>query len=926
MKILKFFFTLFLFIPALVSARDWQSSADKFLGGIYYSVTGQTCSKADYNEYDFAVCNLNYRHLNYQAFQKETSSDFFEDLTNEVVFNSAASQIYEMNKCQADFFNLYESNLAEKTDLESRAFSQFEHVKKAVATSDKNIKSESSVLISEISTAPCADSTSCAPFAMEADERYAKKTSPIIDKLNILVRSIPMGNRPEMREYLVEASQKNLSEQQFKSGYNDVMKKLKLQADQSYSQIKEKTYPDPDGKGLVFKVRKNDEGAGEFRRSLISNGLVQNTLLQHNMEDRMKNGFMCRLHQSEAGRNIRFATEIAASFLVPYAAATLSLRAGLIAASTGSKIVRTTAVATEAFMPAVLFGTGFTEGLINSRDAFEACTPPEYLTSKKYDGCNAEKQMYEVKTEASIASCVLSVGMGIVLPVSAIKLATKSDEAIEVMEEIVVTAPVEKYGKVKVSTQEENLRFKEVAGSTRHQEGTLFVDTQNSMLKWLNDNLKDKGLVDALNNRHSLMLEESITELRKKYPELKLEKYSDYKGIRLSVTVPATKEAKLQKDLERITAQVDRKFQDELAGGNYLSVTGRAREERWFSTGVGGTSDLANIQARFPPGTSWKKIEETWTNIRSKRQALEAKFGNSPLMRKVNGEVSSKIPTSEVFELLRKNSDNSDLAAILNHRHGLSINAQDIELFRSYAKEADLFSPGLLVTERVSHNFDEASFGGVTLDFGGVGSLNAEATAEGLAQGFSLKRSVINIRQNEKNVTTYLDQVKEKTTVAVRDALARHGITAKITVSGDDMVVIPDKILSDNIKAEILQAQSKAQAELTKETGRNTNVRVSYFKDAIKETEDRAILAAEGEGIEKILRTRLEFKLTQRELKGLTLSTDMLGSTRGTGGVRLLTNNTLSSTQQALVQKEFEESVRIANLKYGSSFKLSEQQ
>lgn len=961
-------FTLFLGVGILahsprVQAQDWSERADRFFGGLYYRITGQSCSEANYEEYNYAVCNLNYAHQNHENFRRYdggSNFEFFEQVTNEIVFNAAAKQVYDMNKCQAEFFDLYQKNPEEKKDLNDRAWAQFQAIKSTVRTHDQAIEQRSSQLVTEMNTFACADNTSCGSQALEAMDRHHKDTDPHIQKLNQLVRSVPMGNRPEMRKFLVEASQKNLSEAEFRNGYEKVMGELKAQADNSYSNIKARSYLDAN-KGLVFRVGKNDEGASDFRRSLIENGLVQNVLLQNNMEERMKDGLMCRLHRDySVGRNVRMGAEVAATFIVPYAAAALSLRAGLLAARAGSTVVRSSAMATEALMPAVLFGAGFGEGIINWRDVQEQCFPPEYLASKEFDTCNAEKQMYEVKAEASIASCVLSATLGIGLPVAGLrmgsKLARETAPAIDDIPEIVVTgtrarsrtqssqrrtssevAPlrlvtpeksssvteadiIQKYGTEALTTPAQNARFVELAQATNHKDGLLFVDTQNSMLKWLNDNLKDKSLVDALNNRHSLLLKESIEDLKARYPNLKIESYSDYKGIRFAVQGPPELEARLARDLQRATKKADEKFQKELQDYNLTSVTGDARDKPWFSTGVGDTADLANVQARFPPGTSWGDIQRTWRTVRGKRQALEARFGTSPLMRKVKGEVNASIPTAEVFEILRKNSDDELVAKILNHRHSMNLQPSDIQEFRQYAKDVDLFSPGLLVTSRVSHDYEGAIHGGLTLDFGGVGSLNAEATAEAMAQGFSLKRSVMMTRRNEKEVTAYLDKVKEQTELAVKEALEKRGISAQITVSGDDMVVIPSAPLSDEVKMEVLRAQSAAQIQLARETGQNTNVRISYFARGIPETTDRAILAAEGEGIEKILRNRLEFLLSPSELRALTFSMDMKGTTRGTGSVGLKTNTTLAPERQQLIIREFTEAVQEANKKFGSEF------
>ena len=481
---------------------------------------------------------------------------------------------------------------------------------------------------------------------------------------------------------------------------------------------------------------------------------------------------------------------------------------------------------------------------------------------------------------------------------------------------------VAQFGARQATTPEQNAAYIPRALRTNSEEGTVFLNSQNSFQKKLNDSLSDKTLVDAINARHSLIVQQEVERtLGKKYPGIRIEQYSDYKAIQQAIIVPGGKNERMMNDLRKVLDTADTKFMNEIQNGDFPSIPSNLRKEPWFSSGVGETADLANIQARFPPGTSWAHIEDTWVKARILRRELEVKFGDTGIMKKVSGEVDAKIPTDEVFALLRSVGENEQVAKVLAHRHGINITADDIAKFRAYAKEADYFSPGLLIAERATHDFEKAQFGGVTLDFGGVGGLNAESVAEGLAQGFSLKRSVMMIRGNERKVTEYLDLVKSKTGGELGKLLKSHGIKAKISVSGDDMVIIPDGPLTDEIRQQIVQTQARVQKEILGETGRNTNVRVSYFKPGIANAQDRAIIAAEGEGIEKILRKKIEFELTREELRTLTIATDMRGGVRGSGEVRLITNKQLPPERLAIIEREFKRAVEEANRINHSHFK-----
>jgi len=940
------FLAFFIAIPT-GRAQDVTERVDSFFGHLGYFITGNSCTDGTRDEYDYLSCTLDVHTSNIDQLND------FTEVNKATIFTAAGSDVYHMNKCQVDFFDLYEKNSAEKEDLNNRAFEQFKAVRSEVFKTDQKIENRTMEMVDEMQAAPCMSSIDCIPGALAAQDRFDKDSAYDRQKLDSLIRSVPMGNRPEMRRFLIKAAEQNLDETNFKYQYEAVMKTLKAQADDSFNYVSgmSSVSTGEDGK-LSYSLRMSADGAGEFRRSLLSNGIVHNVFLENQMEDRLKDGLICRLHRDyEVGSRIRIGAEIAATLLVPYAGAALALRAGLIAARAGSSIVRGGALVTQKLVPAVLFGAGFTEGMINWREFESQCVNyPEYMASKSAEGCSAEKQMLEIKMESSLAACALNVSLGIGLPLAGVRTITlarraeqaaarATQETAEVIPEasvIVVIAPrsrgrtparqteesvLEEYATRTITTPEQNTRFTELARATNTQAGVVFVDAQNSMLKWLNDNLKNKSLVDALNNRHSVMLQDAIADLERKFPGLKVETYADYKGIRFAVKGRPGDEAKLTRELQKVTRDVDRRFQRELTENNYVSVQGRARSENWFSTGVGETADLANLQART--GMGLDEIDEIWKTTRTRRQSLESRFGTTPLMRSVSGEATAKIPTAEVFEQLRKNSDNAEVARVLNHRHGLELSPGDVEEFRTYAQGADLFSPGLLVTQRVEHNFDNATHGAITMDFGGVGSLNAEATAEGLAQGFSLKRSVMNVRMNERDVITpYLDRVKSETESAVSAVFERHSMTAVITTSGDDMVIIPSGPVSEAIKSELLAAQRTAQERILGETGRNTNVRVSFVRPDIPVSADRAILAAEGEGIEKILRNRLEFELSQSELRAFTISTDMQGSSRGQGGVRLLLGGNVPEAKREVIQREFASAIAEANRKYGSSFTI----
>lgn len=953
MRLLAFLICLVLSLPA---AADWLEDIDRSLGGAWFGITGQSCADASYGEYVSATC-LGYFHPGYQSFRQyegqRGGTDFFEGVTDAVIFNAAANDVYQMNKCQKEFYELYQANGDERNDLDGRAWTQFGNVQRYIRESEQRMDSMARDAAFESGSTNCFTSSECAMDQAEVDKRYMDRLSPELERQNALVNSIPMGNRPQMRRFLIDASKNaSLTQAAFLAGYQQVMRELQAEANGAFAQIYSKSDPDPnapnDPNRRLFRVI--GDGGADLRRTLVSNGIVQSTIIKHHMERQLGPEAMCRYRQTyEVGPRVRVVGEIAATILIPYGAAALTARAGLMAAEAGSAIVRGTALATRAFMPAVLFGTGASMGLLSSNDIHQSCFPPEYMASKRFDGCNAEKQMYEVKVEANIAMCVLSAELNLVLPIAAtvdmarglkafVGVATAEDMAIlarqraaadvgaasgvarptpratasaspeaQAVDEIVVTAT-----RRPTATPAENRSY---IALTRGPErsGTVFVDSQNRILKFLNDNLKNKGLVDSLNAQHNAMIEEAIEGFLSRNPEFSLRRYTDYKGVRFAIVGPPGSEARVMRELRGVLDGVDRDFMLALRRNDQLGP--RVTETQWHCTGIACSADEANVQTRFPPGTTTEQIQASFRGVEDQRAALQASFGESPLMAAISPGSRLKTPTAEVFEVLRKNSDDAIVAGILNARHRLTLTTQDIQRFRRYATDADRFSPGLLLDQRVEHDFSQAATGGGTVDFAGVGALNAEATARGLAAGRgNYNRALRAVRTQEGTVTTYLDTLKANTSRAIEDTLRAHGLRAEITISGDDLVFIPNGPLTPTLRQELVLAQARA--------GVPSSLRISFFGEAVPAA-DRAVLAAEGEGIEKILRTRLESQLTPEELRNVTFATDMRGQARGTGAVGLLTNPGLAPERLQIVRREFAAAIADNNARYGTSFSVA---
>lgn len=440
------------------------------------------------------------------------------------------------------------------------------------------------------------------------------------------------------------------------------------------------------------------------------------------------------------------------------------------------------------------------------------------------------------------------------------------------------------------------------------QPGRFYLDTQNSALKFLNDNLRDKSLVDAIGNRYNSMVQEALDNFKAAHPGVSIDAYSDYKSFRAAVSGPEGQEAALMAELATIMDRTNASFVDEIRRSNY--VGGAFLQDNWFKAGIGRTADEANLVTRFSrrdgdAGTTLfdsqanqTRITNAWQIAQTTRAQLANRFRDTPLMRTVAG-TNSSVPTAEVLEVVRKNFDDVDVARILSARHGVVVTPADALRLRLYFNQVDQFSPGLMIPQRVEHRFDLAEQGGFSIDFAGVGSLNAEATAIGLTEGNTLLDAITAVRRREEGVTDALDALKARTETAMRDVLNRHGITADITVSGDDMLVVPNRPLNPAIQRELAEAQARA-------AGDPSGIRTSFFREGIADQPTRSIQATIGETVEKKLRKRLEDLLPQSDLRQTLFAVDMRGTSAGTGGVGLeIVNPNLSPEALQIMQREF---------------------
>ncbi|QDK39671.1 hypothetical protein DOE51_05925 [Bdellovibrio sp. NC01] len=439
---------------------------------------------------------------------------------------------------------------------------------------------------------------------------------------------------------------------------------------------------------------------------------------------------------------------------------------------------------------------------------------------------------------------------------------------------------------------------------------TKFLDVENSQLKVLNDTLKDKNLVTSLTNYHKKILFDKIEDLKKQFPDLVIDSYSDFKSSRFAFSgkIPAD----LDKRLQAIFKDANKEFTDYVKSEKILREGDTA--ETWFRAGTGQSAEQANVAARYSrmaesnelQSYAQSKLNNDLTtklnSIESSRQSLQTQLRNT-------SAVDGKTFDSDVFDIVRKNMGNDDkIKSALSQRYALSeLSPATVKELQTYVKTSDEFSPGIFVPKREVAHLGEASQGGLSADVIGLGASNMKGTADALARSKNLDQVLEETRKAEKVVTANFQAQKKYFEDVVRQSVDPGKL--KTVCSGDDCVAIAVKPLNETDKTKILSGLANSQY--------SGKFRLAFIEDGIADSTTRNMLSTHGESVEKLLRSSLGSVMEPRKLQGLTFGLDMRTQTLNSGAVKLLMGeNTavkLSTQERKLIEQKFSEALQDFN-------------
>ncbi|MES2801449.1 MAG: hypothetical protein V4654_03070 [Bdellovibrionota bacterium] len=471
---------------------------------------------------------------------------------------------------------------------------------------------------------------------------------------------------------------------------------------------------------------------------------------------------------------------------------------------------------------------------------------------------------------------------------------------------------VDSYVGKQLTTYEQNSEWIRKASNIEPDGKSLFLIIENSVIKNLNDTSLDKDFITALTNKN---IELNLNKILKKYNDVALPA-SDFKtlGFRFDPKPPATQLPEgFKKDAMQILSEVNSEFADFVRANGFDKILGDP--SNWFRSGFGRTADWAEVSARqarnqadnhtydFDDPAVQEALKKDLYRIESLRSQIASDPTMKSLVDKSSGPATLK---TEVFEIVRKTNSAEELIVKVRKLNGVDLSPSQAQRVIDYSKDVNTFSLSPRNPARENASITEAEFGGMTIDFKGLGAENLSETAKALARSKTPAQAAQEARLAERAVTARLNVHKLTMRKTIQDIADKNGYKIEIRVSGDDMVVIPkEKEFTPQIQQQISEALVRNAPP----------VRVSTIPAGVAKAE-RGKLAAIGEDFEKDLRVKLSGKIPRERLDQILFSVDMRVTPTGgkTAQLRTSTKNMfLSPEEKKMIDSAFANTIEEIN-------------
>lgn len=463
------------------------------------------------------------------------------------------------------------------------------------------------------------------------------------------------------------------------------------------------------------------------------------------------------------------------------------------------------------------------------------------------------------------------------------------------------------------------------------------IVTEHSMLKEVNDLLKNKDLATSYINMHKRIVDKNITAFLNKWKAkglnvvISVNPYSDFKSMKYLIKGKITEE--FNKDLIATLKQSNTEYLKILENNKLIRKSDQA--EKWFRAGIGNSDEQASIQARL----AREDVPNTIENFNNPKtiETLNRKLDNIEDMllgSKENGKIGLVDRFSETkivnqtadgswninekaIDIIRKNSDTSEALSELKQTFGLShLSESSVQELRAYLKEVDTFSPSLQIPERKIATLTDDSTGGLTGDMVGMGSINTNQTNLAIQRALKKKEAdplvrinnaLLESRVGERLATREFKKRQRAFTEIVESTLGKD--RARVICSGDDCVCLLSSTINLANKERLVQNIANQ--------GYSGKFRMAFVSEQVTDVRIKNLLATQGESIEKTLRKALGKEMEPRKLQGINFGVDMVTDQFGQGPVRLIigtdNNVKLSESEKKLIEERFSEALKKLN-------------
>lgn len=355
---------------------------------------GFACDRADRAEVEYIDCQI--PTLKVTGVTEDMNLD---QITEELIFLEAARRNHQFVSCQEKLHQGLKDQ-STRSNLKKNAFLQFQNIRESLGDKLKE-KTEAETQVGNFRSSNFSEdrfNTRYNSWRQERLQNAQADLSKVNGEIQNLVSRVPLGNRAEMKEKLVELlkTNPNISEEKFSEEYEKVLQTLDSQIKTSVAHFDSIKTPQGDGTNL-YKI---DD---DMKMSFIKSGQVSNVVTAYGMEERLSKGFVCRSRaRYETGPVARKALEIPLYFAGAYGLGRLAVRAAVSGAKAISMAAR-----------AGMIGLDLAQIAEVTSETMDACFPPEFLSGSLDENCSAESEISSVYQEADIASCVTSATLGV---------------------------------------------------------------------------------------------------------------------------------------------------------------------------------------------------------------------------------------------------------------------------------------------------------------------------------------------------------------------------------------------------------------------------------------------------------------------------------------------------------------------------------